>query len=186
MTGNEAIQKIRVLLGGEQKFAAEVLVDGTNVEADGELEIGKPLFVVTEEGRIAAPAGVHQTESNKVITIDEAGMIVSIEEIEEEAAAEDVVVEEEMAEEEVIVKEESEEEKEIDVMLAEDLVVKIVEEIKPMLETIKELKAKVEEMEGKFQAFSKEPAAKPIKKADAYTANKFDAVNRIKAIRNNK
>ena len=101
MTGNEAIQKIRVLLGGEQsieaKFEAEVLVDGTKVETEGAMEIGKPLFVVTEEGRIAAPAGVHSTESNKVVTVDEAGMIVSIEDIEEEAAAEEAEVEVEMA-----------------------------------------------------------------------------------------
>jgi hypothetical protein len=186
MTGNQAIEKIRVLLGVQHKFEAAVLIDGTQVETEGAIEIGKSLFVVTAEGSIAAPAGVHQTEDNKVITVDESGMIISIEEIAPEAETPEVEVEVEMAEVEVVVEEPMEEEKEIEVMLADEMIVKIVEELKPYLETISELKAKVEEMESKFQAFSKEPAAKPIKKADAYTANKFDAVNRIASIRKNK
>jgi hypothetical protein len=58
--------------------------------------------------------------------------------------------------------------------------------MKPYFEEIKELKEKVVEMEGKFQKFSKEPAAKPIKKAEAFEASKLNAVDRIAMIRKTK
>lgn len=182
MTANDAITKIRVLLGVEEEVSVEMnsatLVDGTVIEVDGEFEVGKTIFVVTSEGNIPAPAGMHMTTDNLMITVDESGTIVSLEEV----SAETPEVEVEMAEEEVI----EEDKKEIEVMLADDLVVKIVEELKPFLETISELQAKVTEMESKFQKFSKEPAAKPIKKADTFTANKMEAISRINSIRKNK
>ena len=190
MTATNAIQKIRVLLGVQEDevavaMASDVLVDGTEVKVEGELEVGKALVVVTAEGDIPAPAGIHQTESNKLITVDEAGVITQIEEVTAEATEE---VEEEVKvemEEEVTVEVENEEE-EIEVELQEEMIVKIVEAMKPYFEEIKELKEKVIEMEGNFNKFSKAPATKPIKKAEAFTANKFDAIDRITKIRNNK
>ncbi len=190
MTATNAIQKIRVLLGVEEEvvaiaMASEKLVDGTEVKVEGELEVGKALVVVTAEGDIPAPAGQHMTESNNIITVDEAGVITQIEKVTEEATEE---VEEEVKvemEEEVTVEVENEEE-EIEVEMQEEMIVKIVEAMKPYFEEIKELKEKVVEMEGNFNKFSKEPATKPIKKADAFTANKFDAIDRITKIRKSK
>lgn len=194
MTANQAISKIRVLLGAEPAVAAiamakDVLVDGTNIEVEGELEAGKPLFVVTEEGNIPAPEGQHQTASNKLVTVDASGVIVSIEEIAEEAAkeVEEEVMEEAMEEVEEEVKVESEEEIEVEMEeKEEEMIVKIVEAMKPYFEEIKELKEKVVEMEGNFAKFSKEPAAKPIKKAEAFAANKMSAQERIMKIRKSK
>ena len=202
MTANQAISKIRVLLGADVaeavkvELAADVLVDGTNIEVEGELEAGKPLFVVTEEGNIAAPAGVHQTVSNKLVTVGDDGVIVSVEEVSEEASEEEVEEEVELAEVDVEVKEKelSDEEKEkmeeeVEVEMEEkeeEMIVKIVEAMKPYFEEIKELKEKVVEMEGNFNKFSKEPAAKPIKKAEAFTANKMSAIERIAKIRKSK
>ena len=191
MTANNAIQKIRVLLGVEEEvvaiaMATDKLVDGTEVKVEGELEVGKALVVVTEEGDIPAPAGSHQTESNNIITVDEAGVITQIEEVTEEATEE---VEEEVKvemEEEVTVEVENEEEEKVEVEMEEEMIVKIVEAMKPYFEEIKELKEKVVEMEGNFNAFSKEPATKPIKKAEAFAANKFDAIERIQKIRKSK
>lgn len=192
MTANQAIQKIRVLLGAEEEvvvdtaMASDRLVDGTEVMVEGDFEVGKALFVVTTEGNIPAPAGVHQLESGSLVTVDEAGVIAQIEEVAPETAEEEVEIEiameEEKKEEEVMeeVIEEEMEEKE------EEMIVKIVEAMKPYFEEIKELKEKVVEMEGKFQKFSKEPAAKPIKKAEAFTANKMSAVERIATIRKSK
>ena len=190
MTATNAISKIRVLLGVEEEvvaiaMASETLVDGTEVKVEGELEVGKALVVVTAEGDIPAPAGVHQTESNNLITVDEAGVISQIEEVSSEATEE---VEEEVKvemEEEIKVEVENEEE-EIEVELQEEMIVKIVEAMKPYFEEIKELKEKVVEMEGNFSKFSKEPATKPIKKAEAFAANKFDAIERIQKIRKSK
>ncbi len=191
MTANNAIQKIRVLLGVEEEvvaiaMASDKLVDGTEVKVEGELEVGKALVVVTAEGDIPAPAGSHQTESNNIITVDEAGVITQIEEVTEEATEE---VEEEVKvemEEEVTVEVENEEEEKVEVEMEEEMIVKIVEAMKPYFEEIKELKEKVVEMEGNFNKFSKEPATKPIKKAEAFAANKFDAIERIQKIRKSK
>ena len=192
MTANQAIQKIRVLLGAEEEvvvdtaMASERLVDGTEVMVEGDFEVGKALFVVTAEGNIPAPAGVHQLESGLLVTVDEAGVIAQIEEVAPEAAeeeeVEEVAMEEEKKEEEM----EEDEAAELEIPMGADMVVKIVEELKPYFEEIKELKEKVVEMEGKFQKFSKEPAAKPIKKAEAFTANKMNAVDRIASIRKSK
>jgi len=63
------------------------------------------------------------------------------------------------------------------------MIVKIVEAIKPYFEEIKEMQKEIEEMKGEFQSFSKAPAAKPIKKAEAFTANKMNAIDRIASIR---
>lgn len=191
MTANDAITKIRVLLGVEEEpkqvaMATATLVDGTEVSVEGEFEVGKPLFVVTAEGNIAAPAGIHQTTSDLLVTVDESGVITQIEEVTPEAAEEvEEEVKVEMSEDEDKEKME-EEEVEVEMEDKEEMIVKIVEAMKPYFEEIKELKKQVEEMEGKFQKFSKEPAAKPIKKAEAFTANKMDAVERIAKIRKSK
>jgi len=47
-----------------------------------ELAEGTPIVVVTEEGESPAPAGEHIIE-DKVITVDEAGVIVSVADVEE-------------------------------------------------------------------------------------------------------
>lgn len=188
MTANNAIEKIRVLLGVQEEkvaMATDVLVDGTQVEVEGEFEVGKPLFVVTAEGNMPAPAGIHQTASNLLVTVDDAGVITQIEEVAAETAEEveeevKVEMEDETKEEETMTDEE------IKVELEEEMIIKIVEALKPHFEEIKEIKEKVIEMEGKFQKFSKEPAAKPIKKAEAFNANKMSAVERIAQIRKSK
>lgn len=191
MTPNDAISKIRVLLGVQEVATVEValasatLVDGTEVSVEGEFEVGKALSVVTEEGNIAAPAGVHQLTDNRLVTVDEAGIITQIEEVAPEAQEEEEV-EVEM-EEEITEEENSDEEEKTEVVIEmedkEDMVGKIVEAIAPYFEEIKELKEKVVEMEGKFQKFSKEPAAQPIKKAEAFEAQKVSAIERIAKIR---
>tara|TARA_R110000772_G_scaffold268437_1_gene395507 strand:+ start:866 stop:1453 length:588 start_codon:yes stop_codon:yes gene_type:complete len=191
MTSNQAISKIRVLLGVEEApvtvevaMSTDTLIDGTEVSVEGELEEGKLLSVVTAEGLINAPAGKHQTNSNLLVTVDEAGIITAIEEISAEAT-EEVDEEVEIAMEDEKVEEVMEDKEEVTVAMEdkEEMIVKIVEAMKPYFEEIKELKEKVVEMEGKFQAFSKEPAAKPIRKAETFTANKMDAIERITKIR---
>ena len=198
MQANEAITKIKLLLGlneetveetvvveaseeksEEMAFATATLADGTEVKVEGEFEEGKACFVETEEGDIPAPAGKHQMADDTLITIDESGKIVAIEEVAAEEvteAVEEVEMEEDKKEEEAM------EEEEVEVSMAEE----VVEMLKPYFEEISDLKKKVEEMEGKFQAFSAEPAAKPIKKAEAFEVNKLSAVDRIAQIRRSK
>ena len=197
MKSNEAITKIKLLLGlneetveetvvveasEEMTFSEQTLIDGTKVKVEGEFEEGKTVFVETEEGDITAPSGIHQMADNTLITIDESGVITKIEEVEAESveeAVKEVEMEEDKKEEETM---EEEVEEEVAISMAEE----VVEMLKPYFEEISDLKKKVEEMEGKFQAFSAEPGAKPIKKAEAFEANKLSAVDRIAQIRRGK
>jgi hypothetical protein len=84
MTAHEALGKIRVMLGLEEvesettvvetktettniELAEATLLDGTIVKTEGEFEVGKQLFVVTEEGDIPAPI----TEIEEVVAEEE-------------------------------------------------------------------------------------------------------------------
>jgi hypothetical protein len=76
------------------KFGELTLVDGTIVKYEGDAPMeGAPLIVVTPEGEVPAPDGVHETDSGLLISTQD-GVIVSIEEKEMEAP----VVEETAAE----------------------------------------------------------------------------------------
>lgn len=184
MTAQDAIQKIRVMLGldtdvtevstevatTEVELASATLVDGTIVEVEGELEVGKALFVVTEEGNIQAPSGQHETTDGYIITVDEAGIITAIEEKapEAEAPAEEVVVEE--------------------ASFSNDLVNSIASMIQPMVEDIKTLKSELESVQAQFSSFKNEPATGKIsnnlkehKQAETDKYNeRFNALKRIK------
>lgn len=76
------------------QFGELTLVDGTIVKYEGDAPMeGAPLIVVTPEGEVPAPDGVHETDSGLLISTQD-GVIVSIEEKEMEAP----VVEEAAAE----------------------------------------------------------------------------------------
>jgi hypothetical protein len=164
MTLNEALNKITVMLGlntetvvttevTEEKFADAELVDGTSVMTEGELVEGAVLYVVTEEGNVLAPEGMHETTTGLIITVGAEGVIVSIEEkAAEEAPSVDVEVEVPM----VPVNEET------PVTLSEDVVSSIVNAIKPALEEIQSLKNDLATLQANFSAFKDEPAGKKI------------------------
>jgi len=68
-----------VLVPANEEMATATLVDGTKVEADGDFEVGKPLFVITEAGeRVPAPEGEHTTDSGIVVVVDAEGVITGI------------------------------------------------------------------------------------------------------------
>ena len=152
MTAQEALYKIRVMLGVENeveetsletetdseevKLAEATLVDGTVVKTEGEFEVGKQLFVVTEEGDIPAPEGLHETTEGIIVGVDEAGIIVSIEEPAEEVVAE---------------------EKE---NFNEDLVNQIVGALSPKLE---DLQNQINSIKGEFHEFRDGPATERIR-----------------------
>lgn len=78
------------------QFGELTLVDGTIVKYEGDAPMeGAPLIVVTPEGEVPAPDGVHETDSGLLISTQD-GVIVSIEEKEMEVEA--GKKEEEMAE----------------------------------------------------------------------------------------
>jgi len=147
MTANEAIKKIKVMLGVEQvvetveteiQLAEATLVDGTIVKVEGEFEVGKQLLVVTAEGDIAAPEGIHETTDGLLVTVDAQGVITNLEETTEES-------------EEVEAKASTE--------LSEDFVNQIVNILD---NKFKEFETKLQTLNHEFTAFRNEPAGKKI------------------------
>jgi hypothetical protein len=185
MNANEAVSKIRLLLGLNEAtftFATAVLVDGSEVKTEGEMVEGASLMVVTPEGDVPCPAGIHETDGGLLITIDEAGTITAIEEKAAEAASEEEVVTEEVAMEEEVTVEIPEE---VAPVMTEEVVQAVVEAIAPIVEEVAAITAELKEMKAKFQAFSAEPAAKKVTRND-FTSERLSAVDRIAKIRKNK
>ena len=141
-------------------FLDSKLIDGTAIKVSGDSLIeGAKVVVVTEEGEIPAPDGVHELEDGTKVETKE-GLIAKI----EEAVAEAPEMEEPKVEIEVSKEEKMESEV---VSLLKDLVVKLGEKIAS-------LEGKVEGMSADFNAFKKEPAAKKIADGKTEKFNKTD------------
>ena len=161
MTAKEAINKISVMLGVAQEgetaetqvnLAEATLLDGTKVRVDGDFEVGKPLFVITEEGDVYAPEGKHETETGLVISVDADGVITAIEEKEAE----------EEAPEEAPAEEEAELEAETSVSLSEEVVSQVMNALNAISENISALEPRLNATEEEFHTFKNEPAGKKI------------------------
>lgn len=112
MNAETILDRIMVKLGmAEEPKAVELAQvkteDGQAIfEADA-FEVGQAVFIVTEDGKIPAPAGEFALEDGNQIEVDENGTIVEIakkeaeieEEITEEVVAEDMPMKEEIKEE---------------------------------------------------------------------------------------
>lgn len=210
MNVSDAISKLRIMLGAETDQVVEMevtdvqleegkedkeeivvkaadlkLVDGTEVYTEGELATGSILYVKTEEGEepLTAPAGVHETTDQVLITVGENGVIETVESKEVEA--------EEETEEEIKVEAEEETKEDETKMDEESLIEGIADLIKPYTEEIKELKEELYSLQSRFSAFADEPAAKKVRnnfKAEAATKKSLSE-NRLEtliAIRNKK
>ena len=185
MTVNDAISKLRVMLGAateevkkvnmeeiEEKEEVKVnmaeaqLVDGTEVYAEGEIQPGAILFVRAGEGADEdpfAPAGKHETTDGLLITVGESGEITNVEDkgSEESVSEAEETFEEE---EEVIVKE-----KDFDV---EGLLEGIAGMLEPYTEEIKELKEELSVLTSRFNEVADEPAAKKV--ANTFSQEKIN------------
>lgn len=79
MTSKEAIKKIMTILNfSEQKFYESKTEQGVAMKMEDELEVGKVLYVVTDEGMIPAPSGKHIMEDGTEIEVDEMGSVSKI------------------------------------------------------------------------------------------------------------
>lgn len=102
---NDMLSKVNLKLGRAE------LADGTLIEWEGDLEEGKEVYVVTEEGLEAAPNGEHVTVDGVVITTAE-GQVTEIEDPEEVEETEEEQPSEEMDEKDKEEKEDYSEETE--------------------------------------------------------------------------
>lgn len=163
MKAQEALTKIRVMLGMEPEaevksveLAEATLVDGTVVKVEGELAEGKSLLVVTEEGDIPAPKGVHETSDGMLITVDDNGVIVTVEEKPVEEAEASVELDAEQAVEETV--ELAPESKPYN----EEFLAQIAGLIAPLNEKIEAIEAKFSALDQDFHQFRDQPAAGKI------------------------
>jgi len=166
MNSKEVIKEIRSLLGfseeTEIEMASALLVDGTEIQWEGELAVGTALFVVTNEGAIPAPDATHEVEGGMLVTT-EGGLVTEI----VEPAEEEVVVEEELS--------------------AEFATVEAFETaIAELKEAIADLNSKMEKYGEKFSAQSEAvmkavdlveaiadlPSAEPVKKEEVKMSKK--------------
>ena len=140
-------------------FVDAKLVDGTQIKVEGDsLMEGAKVVVVTEEGELPAPDGVHELEDGTKVETKE-GVIARIEEKVEEAEGPEVEIE--LADEMV----EGPAGSEVQVETP-DPMVEFVALVKDMMEKISEkmksMEDKVEKMNAEFNSFKKEPSAKKI------------------------
>ena len=169
--------------------------------ADGELEMeydelaaGKPIFLITEDGKVPGPTGEYVLENNKSVRVED-GIIAEVKEVQGVEAEEEEKVEEEMAKTKTKMDERTDAEEEgykdgiadakedireaIDkVGLTEEqmgtLVASLADAVK---DEIKDLVAKVAAMEEKVNKMSTEPATTPtiVKTPNNKPAETFNA-----------
>ena len=146
------LKRIQTLLNTRVELEDRKLDNGTVISAD-EFAEGQPVFIVTEDERIAMPVGEYQMEDGSVLVVEEEGMIAAIKSGEEEApeVVEEEVVEEEMSEaaapkkvveSNVVETHFSDEQK-------NELVEAILSSVTPLIE---ELQSKVNELEAKLSS----------------------------------
>lgn len=146
------LKRIQTLLNTRVELEDRKLDNGTVISAD-EFAEGQPVFIVTEDERIAMPVGEYQMEDGSVLVVEEEGMIAAIKSGEEEApeVVEEEVVEEEMSgtaapkkvvESNVVETHFSDEQK-------NELVEAILSSVAPLIE---ELQNKVNELEAKLSS----------------------------------
>jgi hypothetical protein len=161
---------------GEVKMIYYTTKEGVEVKIPegAELVVGTPVSITSEDGsEVPAPAGDHIIE-DKIITLDENGVIASIAEIEVEVIE---PAEEEMSTEEV--KTAEEETKEVETMeevKIEDLV-KRIDELEMLMSEMKDKLTSVNTLEEKFSKLSKEPAEKEVKLSKANLTNNNNKSN---------
>lgn len=168
MNAKETINQIASLLNIElAQEAQEVslesmkLENGTVLEAN-KFEAGESVFIATEDENVALPIGEYELEDGRILIVVDEGVIG---EIRDAGEAEEEVVEEEMAEEE---KQEMEYATKEELGAAMDELKGMIEEVKQMMKPKEEEEMSAEEQVSEeateeVEMSAQEPAAKPIK-----------------------
>ena len=79
MNSKEAVKRIMEVLGLKSQYFYEAKTDqGLKMSMEGDLKIGSPIYVSTDEGMIPAPSGTHMLEDGSSIDVDEEGKVSKI------------------------------------------------------------------------------------------------------------
>ena len=166
MKATDMLNQVKNLLGvelseSEITLAQLKLENGTVLEADS-FEAGKEVFILTEDEKVALPVGEYELEDNRILVIEEEGLIKEIKAEEEEKEEEEEVQAEYVSREEF--------KKEIDEIKAmiedlgkeekEEMSSQVAEEVS--LAVTEVLNSEAEEKEILKEELS-QPAADPIK-----------------------
>lgn len=79
-----AINTIKTYLGMEVKLAQMKLADGVTILEFDSLEVGKEIFVVSENGNVPLPIGEYELEDGNILEVYEDGIIGEVKSKEEE------------------------------------------------------------------------------------------------------
>jgi hypothetical protein len=145
MNAESILDRIMVKLGINEPVAVELeqvkTEDGQAIfEADA-FEVGQAIFIVTEDGKIPAPAGEFAMEDGNIVEVDENGVIVEIAKKEAEVEEEEIV--EEVEAENDIMKDE----------IKEEMGMKPKKTVKSKTEMEESyFSAQIKELEAKFEA----------------------------------
>lgn len=145
MNAESILDRIMVKLGINEPVAVALeqvkTEDGQAIfEADA-FEVGQAVFIVTEDGKIPAPAGEFAMEDGNIVEVDENGVIVEIAKKESEVAEEEIV--EEVEAQNDIMKEE----------IKEEMGMKPKKTVKSKTEMEESyFSAQIKELEAKFEA----------------------------------
>jgi hypothetical protein len=103
MTSKEAIKKIMSVLNlTNESFFETKTEQGVSLKMEGDsMEIGKMLYVATDEGMIPAPSGVHKLEDGSEVEVDEEGKVSKIKMGDMEEKTNDAKIEEKKKEAEI-------------------------------------------------------------------------------------
>ncbi len=144
MNAETILDRIMVKLGINEPVAVELeqvkTEDGQAIfEADA-FEVGQAIFIVTEDGKIPAPAGEFAMEDGNIVEVDENGVIVEI--AKKEAEVEEEIVEEVEAENDIMKEE-----------IKEEMGMKPKKTVKSKTEMEESyFSAQIKELEAKFEA----------------------------------
>ena len=144
MNAESILDRIMVKLGINEPVAVALeqvkTEDGQAIfEADA-FEVGQAIFIVTEDGKIPAPAGEFAMEDGNIVEVDENGVIVEI--AKKEAEVEEEIVEEVEAQNDIMKEE-----------IKEEMGMKPKKTVKSKTEMEESyFSAQIKELEAKFEA----------------------------------
>ena len=156
----EMLKEIKSLLGVELSEQKEIVLaqlkleNGTVLESD-DFTAGKEIFILTEDEQVALPKGDYMLEDGRTLSVEEDGVIASI-----EVKAEEEAVEEDKEEADL----------DMDKYPSRDEFDALVEMVKAMKEEMSateeaevEMKEEVKELQEELKAELSKPAAEAIK-----------------------
>lgn len=90
MNSKSAIARIKSILGLQvEKFFEAKTEQGLAIKMEDEMELGKLVYVATEEGLIPAPPGRHKLDDGTILEVDDSGSLIKIDVGEKEESIEE-------------------------------------------------------------------------------------------------